>query len=227
MQFCSVKPHFHVRGMSENAWHCPKTEEADLSEDKLTPAPPFSYYRVDFFGPWLITEGRKEVKRYRVLFTCMASRAIHLETANYLSTDAMRRFIAIRGPIRQLRSDRGTHFVVAERELIECFNKMDSDKIGQFRLKKGCDYFDFTFNVPRRVKNGWSMGTTYPHSAQRGCVSVGTLRVTSRKNSCRISNRDRNGFALEGICTLLTMSLWRMNIRRVTCGNLAEYRKRT
>jgi hypothetical protein len=90
---------------------------ADLPSGRLEPAPPFTYCGVDFFGPWHVKEGRKELKRYGVLFTCLASRAIHVETANSLSTDsflnALRRFIAIRGPIRQLRSDRGTHFVGA------------------------------------------------------------------------------------------------------------------
>ena len=69
---------------------------ADLPEDRAEPAPPFTY-----------SAGRKEIKRYGVLFTCMASRAIHIETANTLETDsfinALRRFQAERGPIRQLR----------------------------------------------------------------------------------------------------------------------------
>ena len=94
---------------------------ADLPEDRVEPAPPFTYSAVDYFVPFLIKEGRKEVKRYGVLFTCMASRAIHLESVNTLDTDsfinALRRFQEERGPIRQLRSDRGSNFVGAQREL--------------------------------------------------------------------------------------------------------------
>ena len=47
---------------------------ADLPEDRLQPAPPFTYCGVDVFGPWYIKQGRKELKRYGILFTCMASR---------------------------------------------------------------------------------------------------------------------------------------------------------
>lgn len=76
----------------------------DLPEDRLEPAPPFTNCAVYYFGPWLIKQGRKEVKRYGVLFTFMASRAIHLEVSNTLETDsfinALRRFICRRGPIR-------------------------------------------------------------------------------------------------------------------------------
>ena len=54
---------------------------ANLPQDRLEPAPPFTYCAVDFFGPWYIKEQRKEVKRYGVLSTCMSSRAIHLETS--------------------------------------------------------------------------------------------------------------------------------------------------
>ena len=49
---------------------------ADLPEDRVNQAPPFSYCGVDYFGPWYIKEGRKTLKRYGVLFTCLASRAV-------------------------------------------------------------------------------------------------------------------------------------------------------
>ena len=88
---------------------------ADLPVDRTEPSPPFMYTGVDYFGPWYIREGRKELKRYGVVFTCLCCRAVHLETAAALSTDsfinALRRFISMRGPIRELRSDRGTNFV--------------------------------------------------------------------------------------------------------------------
>jgi hypothetical protein len=125
---------------------------ADLPEDRLEPAPPFSYSAVDYFGPFLIKEGRKQVKRYGVLFTCMASRAIHIETSNTLDTDsyinALRRFLSERGPVRQMRSDRGTNFVGANRELTEALSEMDEEKVSDVLLKENCDFIKVKMNVP-------------------------------------------------------------------------------
>ena len=42
---------------------------ANLPEHRLEPAPPFTHCGVDYFGPFVIKEGRKELKRYGVLFT--------------------------------------------------------------------------------------------------------------------------------------------------------------
>ena len=54
---------------------------ADLPIDRITPAPTFTYCAVDYFGPYYIKEGYKQLKRYGVLFTCLACRAMHLEIA--------------------------------------------------------------------------------------------------------------------------------------------------
>ena len=86
-----------------------KQKLADLLEDPVEPSALFTYSAVDYFGPFMVKEGRKEVKNNGVLFTCMASRAIHIETTNSLETDAfinaLGHFQAERGPVRQLRSD--------------------------------------------------------------------------------------------------------------------------
>ncbi len=70
---------------------------SDLPQDRLEPAPPFTYAGVDYFGPFYIKEGRSQRKRWGCLFTCLVTRAVHIETANSLSTDsfinAYRRFI--------------------------------------------------------------------------------------------------------------------------------------
>lgn len=83
---------------------------ADLPVNRIDPSPPFSFCGMDCFGPFPTKQGRKEIKRYGVIFTCLSSRAIHIEMLEDLTTDAfinaLRCFIAIRGPVKgdQIRS---------------------------------------------------------------------------------------------------------------------------
>ncbi|XP_053391973.1 uncharacterized protein LOC128554688 [Mercenaria mercenaria] len=125
---------------------------SDLPEERLEPSPPFSYCAVDLLGPFIIKEGLKELKRYEVLFTCMACRAVHVETVNSLETDSfincLRRFISLRGPIRQLRSEKGTNFVGTENEFNQEVLNLDNDRIQKFLLEQDCDFFPFKMNVP-------------------------------------------------------------------------------
>ena len=90
---------------------------ADLPKDRVSPAPPFTYTGDDYFGPFIIKEGHKEVKKYGALFTCLVSRAVHIEVANSLDSSsfiqALQRFIARCGPVREMRSDNGTNFIGA------------------------------------------------------------------------------------------------------------------
>ena len=91
---------------------------SDLPSDRMQEAPPFTYCAVDYFGPFYIKDKRKEVKQYGSLFTCLASRAVHIEVADSLDTDsfimALRCFIHLRGNIHELHSDWGTNFVRAQ-----------------------------------------------------------------------------------------------------------------
>ncbi|GBP84659.1 hypothetical protein EVAR_58882_1 [Eumeta japonica] len=82
---------------------------------------PFTLTGLDFCGPYLVTVGRQHHKRYVALFTCLTTRAVHLELAGSLSADAailtLRRFMARRGCPTETWSDRGTNFVGANNEL--------------------------------------------------------------------------------------------------------------
>ena len=60
----------------------------DLPKERVDPSPPFSYSGMDCFGPFTTKDGRKETKRYGLLFTYYCSRATHLEMIGDLSTDA-------------------------------------------------------------------------------------------------------------------------------------------
>lgn len=131
---------------------------SDLPEERVTASEPFLYTGIDVFGPWLIKEGRKSLKRYGLIFTCLAARAVHLETLNTMETDsfinALRRFMCRRGRVRVLRSDCGTNFVGANNELREALSELDNDKIKRFLLKQDCDWVEFKFNVPKASHMG-------------------------------------------------------------------------
>ncbi|XP_052758002.1 uncharacterized protein LOC128202280 [Galleria mellonella] len=78
---------------------------------------PFSFTGLDYFGPLQVAVGRRREKRYVALFTCLVTRAVHLELVHSLSTDAaimsLRRFIGRRGVPTEIWSDNGTAFVGA------------------------------------------------------------------------------------------------------------------
>ncbi|XP_075162850.1 uncharacterized protein LOC142235483 [Haematobia irritans] len=93
-----------------------------LPVDRVTPnIRPFSYVGLDYFGPLDVTIRRQREKRWAALFTCLTIRAVHLEIATDLSSDAcilcIRNFIKRRGVPIQIRSDNGTNFVGLSKEL--------------------------------------------------------------------------------------------------------------
>ena len=52
---------------------------ADLPQDKMSEEPRFTYCGMELFGSFLVKDGRKEVKRYGALYTCLSSRTKHIE----------------------------------------------------------------------------------------------------------------------------------------------------
>ena len=82
----------------------------------------FSATGVDFMGPIAVKCQRNTLKRYCCIFTCLASRASHLEMAYDLTTAsflmALRRFLAVRGAsTRTIYCDNATNFIGAQAEL--------------------------------------------------------------------------------------------------------------
>ncbi|XP_014665117.1 PREDICTED: uncharacterized protein LOC106807320 [Priapulus caudatus] len=129
---------------------------SNLPEDRLVPdEPPFTRVGVDYFGPFEVKQRRSRVKRYGVIFTCLTSRAIHLEIAASLDTDsyinALRRFIARRGQVTKMRSDNGTNFVGAERELARAISDWNLSQIHDSMLQRNVDW---QFNPPAGSHHG-------------------------------------------------------------------------
>lgn len=59
--------------------------------------------------------------------------------------NALKRFIARRGQVSEMRSDSGTNFVGGERELREAIRKWNQDQINDALLNKGIQW---VFNPP-------------------------------------------------------------------------------
>ena len=150
----------HVRSTVRRVLHdCPLCKRrqvkpqpplmASLPKERLHVAPPFTRVGVDYFGPIMVKCFRKQEKRYGCLFTCMVTRAVHLEVAKSLETDsfinALRRFMARRGPPSDVYSDNGTNFVGADRELKESLQEWNQSQIADFLSQKEIQWH---FNPP-------------------------------------------------------------------------------
>jgi hypothetical protein len=116
----------------------------------------FSTCGLDYGGPYQVKLTRNvREKRYLCLFTCNASRAVHLEVAYSLDTagflNAFSRMVARRGRPVEIVSDNGTNFVGGERELSTLVAAMDKSKIEDRMTTLGIDW---RFNPPLAPHHG-------------------------------------------------------------------------
>ena len=102
---------------------------------------PFVYVGCDVFGPYVVKNYRSEIKRYGCVFTCLVTRAVHIEKLNSLDTNsfvnAIRRFIARRGYPEKIFSDNGTNFVSGEKEMKKALEELSQNDIMQYAVKCG------------------------------------------------------------------------------------------
>ena len=123
---------------------------ANLPKKRLTPEnPPFTPVRVDYFGHLYVQQGRSHVKRYLCVFTCLTTRAVHIKITSSLDTDpftnALCRFISLRGNPSSVYSDNGSNFRAGEQELHTAIEDWNQRAICEFlRLKN----ISWKFNSP-------------------------------------------------------------------------------
>ena len=143
-KFWIVKGRSAVRQVIKKCINCQRRKKppanqymADLPRVRVTPGrPPFTFVGVDYFGPIEVKQRRSRVKRWGCLFTCLTTRAIHIEIAHTLDTDSMinalRRFVSVRGRPEEIRSDQGSNFTKADKELKEALSEVNKDKVCRF-----------------------------------------------------------------------------------------------
>ena len=123
---------------------------ANLPEERLLAEGPFVHCGLDMFGHYIVKIGRKEVKRWGILFTCLSCRGIHLEMVANADTDsfilALRHFMARRGVVSSIRSDNGGNFIGACNEFEKAYKEMDHNRIRKFLLSKQCDMIEWRRN---------------------------------------------------------------------------------
>ena len=125
---------------------------ADLPKEKLpsTINYPFRTTGIDYMGPFFIETPRAE-KRYVLFFTCLVTRAVHIEVTAKLNTDdtilAIRRFICRRGQPQSIRSDNATTFVSANKDLKAALKKLELAS-PEISARLGLQHIAWYFNPP-------------------------------------------------------------------------------
>lgn len=162
-RFWLIRANSTVRSVLSSCFDCKRRQGpvgeqkmANLPRPRVTPdQPPFTCVGIDYFGPFLVRQKRSMVKRYGAIFTCLALRAVHLEVCHSLDTDsfihALRRFIARRGQVKEIRSDNSSNFVGGERELRVMIDSWNQAKIHDALLQKSIKW---VFNPPGASHHG-------------------------------------------------------------------------
>lgn len=148
---------------------------ADLPSARLQLHKPAFYSTgVDCFGPMPVKVGRRQEKRWGVIFKCLTTRAVHLDLLRNMDTDAylmaLRRFIARRGRPAELWSDQGTNFKGGGGELREAFASMTpalQERLARQQIK-------FCFNPPAapHFSGVWEREVRSVKSALYSCVGA-------------------------------------------------------
>ena len=199
-----------IREWEHSCTKC-KRLKAQASEQIMAPLPParvnktmraFANCSVDYAGPFYTKQGRGRTKqkRYLCLFTCLSTRAVHLEISFGLDTDsflnAFYRMTSRRGFPVEVYSDNGTNFVGAHRELKELYNQIDKKKISD---KTSVNKVKWHFN---------------PHAAPHfGGAHESMVKSAKRAIYAMLNNADIND---EELLTAITGAEGLINSRPIT-----------
>lgn len=147
--------------------------------ERMKPTPPFYHTALDLFGPFVIRDAvnrRARGKAFGVIFSCLASRAVHLDlvegysTADFLAS--FKRFVSIRGFPHTIHLDNGTQLVAANKVLNGVITEWNMESIMNFGTFEGMKWH---FNTA--VEAPWYNGS---------CESL--IRLVKRGLACIIGD---------------------------------------
>lgn len=182
---------------------------ANLPIDRSIAGPPFMNVGLDVFGPWQVMTrktrgGIVNNKRWAVLFTCLCTRAVHIEALEKISSSSfingLRRFVAIRGSVKIIRSDRGTNFIGAANTLnLNCMNTEDTTSKSYLEEK----------GITKGIFNT-------PHSSHMGGVWERMIRTARRISDALLLDASTKTLTHEVLVTFLTEVSAIINSRPIT-----------
>ena len=117
-------------------------------------SPVFTHTAIDMFGPIQIRLNRRTLKEAQVaIFTCMTSRAVHLELCTDGSSDAFlmafRRFASLRGHPHICWSDCGSNFKGAQGYMSEVTKNWNIQEIEEQLTENFSCQFEWRWNIPQ------------------------------------------------------------------------------
>lgn len=112
---------------------------------RVTETRPFQNCGIDYWGPVNVKTLRENEKRWIAIFTCFATRAVHMEVAKDTSalefTNVARRFFARRGVPNNIYSDHGTQFESTKKALDSLYTSQEeTNTIKEFMATKKIEW---------------------------------------------------------------------------------------
>ena len=112
---------------------------------------PFEHCGMDYFGPYRLKS--VDEKCYGLIFTCMTTRAVHLELSSSMSADrtmlALRRFISRRGCPVTILSDNAKSFQLVKSVVEQQWQMLTFDeKLQDFVAARGIRWIHTTERAP-------------------------------------------------------------------------------
>lgn len=122
-----------------------------LPDFRVRKARTFQSIGLDFAGPFTVIDPASDTlsKAYLLLFTCAASRAVHLEATHRMNLEqfllALQRFMATRGTPSSIESDCARTFIRANKELKAY---LDSREVRNYLAGKRVDWHFYVERAP-------------------------------------------------------------------------------